>query len=42
VAESYQAGVNSYVIKPLAWEALTEVVGQIGSYWLRVNQSTAS
>jgi CheY-like chemotaxis protein len=42
VAASYQAGVNSYVIKPLAWEALTEVVGQIGSYWLRVNQSTAS
>jgi two-component system response regulator len=41
VAESYDAGVNSYVIKPLDWDALAEVVRQIGSYWLGVNRSAA-
>jgi two-component system response regulator len=39
VVDSYQAGVNSYVIKPLDWDALAEVARQIGSYWLEVNQS---
>ena len=32
VAESYQAGVSSNVVKPLDWEALAEVIRQIGSY----------
>jgi two-component system, response regulator len=41
VAESYDVGVNSYVIKPLDWDVLAEVVRQIGSYWLRVNRSAA-
>ena len=41
VVDSYNAGVNSYVIKPLDWDALTEVVCQIGSYWLGVNRSAA-
>jgi two-component system, response regulator len=41
VADSYQAGVNSYVIKPLDWEVLAEVLRQIGSYWLGVNRSAA-
>ncbi len=42
VAESYHIGVNSYVTKPLDWDALVEVVRQIGSYWLGVNRSAAS
>jgi two-component system response regulator len=41
VAESYHAGVNSYVVKPLDWAALAEVVRQISSYWLGVNRSAA-
>ena len=41
VAESYDVGANSYVIKPLDWDALAEVVRQIGSYWLGVNRSAA-
>jgi two-component system response regulator len=41
VVDSYHAGVNSYVIKPLDWDALTEVVRQIGSYWLGVNRAAA-
>jgi two-component system, response regulator len=42
VAESYHICVNSYVTKPLDWDALVEVVRQIGSYWLGVNRSAAS
>jgi two-component system response regulator len=41
VVDSYRAGANSYVIKPLDWDALAEVVRQIGSYWLGVNRSAA-
>jgi hypothetical protein len=31
-------GVNSYVIKPTNAEAFMEIVGDIGHYWLNVNQ----
>jgi hypothetical protein len=41
MAACYHAGANSYVMKPLAWDALTEVVGQIGRYWLGVNRLAA-
>lgn len=36
--ESYQSGVNSYVRKPLDGREFTEAVGQIGRYWLELNQ----
>lgn len=35
--ESYQLGVNSYVVKPSDAEAFMEIVGDIGHYWLNVN-----
>ena len=38
VVESYHLGVNSYVIKPTNAEAFMEIVGDIGHYWLNVNQ----
>lgn len=38
IIESYQLGVNSYIVKPVDFEQLTEAVGQLGQYWLRVNQ----
>jgi CheY-like chemotaxis protein len=41
VAESYHAGVNSYVIKPLDWDVLAEVMRQISSYWLGLNRAAA-
>jgi CheY-like chemotaxis protein len=41
VVDSKHAGANSYVIKPLDWDALAEVVRQIGSNWLGVNRSAA-
>jgi two-component system, response regulator len=38
VAESYQLGVNSYIVKPLGFGELTEVLRQIARYWLELNR----
>jgi two-component system response regulator len=34
----YRLGVNSYVVKPIDFEKFTEVVNQIGLYWLSLNE----
>ena len=38
VVESYRLGVNSYVVKPVAFEAFSAAVAEAGHYWLIVNQ----
>jgi two-component system response regulator len=38
VIESYRLGVNSYVRKPVEFEAFSEAVRQIGLYWLLINR----
>jgi DNA-binding response OmpR family regulator len=38
VVESYKLGVNSYVVKPVAFEAFSAAVAETGHYWLIVNQ----
>ncbi len=38
VAESYRLGVNSYVSKPVEFEAFARVVSRLGLYWLLVNR----
>ncbi len=38
LAESYQLGVNSYILKPIDFDDFTETVRKLGSYWLLVNQ----
>ena len=35
--ESYQLGVNSYIVKPVEFEKFTETVRQMGHYWLHIN-----
>jgi two-component system response regulator len=37
---SYRLGVNSYIRKPVDFEQFVEVVGQIGLYWLLLNEPT--
>jgi CheY-like chemotaxis protein len=34
IMRSYQTGGNSYIVKPVTFRALTDVVREIGRYWL--------
>ncbi len=38
IVESYQLGVNGYVVKPVQFEAFLETVSRIGLYWLLANR----
>ncbi|HZZ78913.1 MAG TPA: response regulator [Gemmataceae bacterium] len=38
VVESYRLGVNSYIVKPVNFDQFTEVVRELGYYWLLLNQ----
>jgi len=39
IVESYQLGVNSYIVKPVDFDQFTEAVRQLGYYWLLLNQT---
>lgn len=39
VARAYQKGCNSYVRKPIDFAAFAAAVGQLGMYWLLLNES---
>ncbi|MDP3072403.1 MAG: response regulator [Opitutaceae bacterium] len=38
VVESYQLGVNSYIVKPVDFAGFAEAVKDLGLYWLLLNQ----
>ncbi|MBV8379171.1 MAG: response regulator [Paucibacter sp.] len=38
MVRSYDLGANSYVVKPLDFTAMVDVVRQAGFYWLAINQ----
>jgi DNA-binding response OmpR family regulator len=38
VVDGYQFGANSYIVKPVGFEQLTEAVREIGLYWLILNK----
>jgi hypothetical protein len=37
--ESYNLGVNAYVVKPVAFEAFVNVVRQLGLFWVLTNEA---
>jgi CheY-like chemotaxis protein len=39
LAESYDLGVNSYVVKPVDFSAIADLVRQAGFYWLAINRT---
>ncbi len=39
VAEAYNLGANSYIVKPVNFDNFIESVGKIGMYWLLLNES---
>lgn len=39
IGRSYDLGANSYLIKPVAFEKFSDVVLEIESYWLALNES---
>lgn len=42
LARSYDLGVNSYVVKPVDFAAMTELARQAGYYWLAINKVPGS
>ncbi|MCX5893143.1 MAG: response regulator [Deltaproteobacteria bacterium] len=39
ILESYKLGVNSYMVKPVDYDEFSQVVGDLGVYWLRRNKT---
>jgi CheY-like chemotaxis protein len=38
MVESYALGVNSYIVKPVQFEAFLETVAKVGLYWVLANR----
>jgi CheY-like chemotaxis protein len=36
--ESYELGVNSYVVKPIDFDSFAKTIADLGFYWLAVNR----
>ncbi|MDY6876275.1 MAG: response regulator [Chloroflexota bacterium] len=39
LVESYDLGVNAYVVKPVAFDKFVQVVKQIGLFWVLMNET---
>ena len=39
LAQTYDLGVNSYVVKPVDFSAVADIVRQAGFYWLAINRT---
>ena len=39
ITQSYDLGANSYLIKPVEFQALSQMLDDLGKFWVRWNQS---
>ncbi len=39
LAQTYDLGVNSYIVKPVDFAVVAEIVRQAGYYWLAINRT---
>ncbi len=39
LVDSYNLGVNSYIVKPVDFESFAVAVGDLGMYWMLLNQA---
>ena len=39
IKAAYELGANSYVVKPVEFDAFIDVMSQLGFYWLLINQA---
>lgn len=42
IAEGYQRGANSYLIKPVSYDQFMILVNTLGMYWLQFNQNAVA
>jgi two-component system, response regulator len=42
LAQCYQAGANSCIVKPIEFRALAETLRELGRYWLQLNRPAPS
>jgi two-component system, response regulator len=42
LAQCYQAGANSCIVKPIEFRELAETLHELGRYWLRLNRPAPS
>lgn len=38
IVQSYELGVNSYIVKPVDFSKFTEAVSKVGYYWMLLNK----
>ncbi|HEX9711276.1 MAG TPA: response regulator [Actinomycetota bacterium] len=41
MTKAYELGANSYLVKPVGFDALVQVIRTLGMYWLVLNQKPA-
>lgn len=39
IIESYNLGVNSYIVKPVEFNLYTHTVAELGQYWMQLNRT---
>ena len=42
IVESYKLGVNSYIVKPVNFEAFSKSIADLGLYWIVLNKRPAA